>query len=182
MAGRCLNKVMLIGNLTRDPELRYTPAGTAVATFGLATNRRWKTQSGELKDEAQFHRIVVWNRLAELCAQLLTKGTRIYLEGRLQYREWTGNDNVKHQTTEIVAEDMIVLARGKAEEESLEKVEPEVDFEEIPPAETTVTPPKEEELKAEEVDDQETTPVSVDQGESKTDQEDKKEDKEEIPF
>jgi len=109
MANRCLNKVMLIGNLTRDPELRYTPNGVAVCTFGLATNRRWTTQDDQTKEEAQFHRIVAWNRLAELCAQLLAKGRRIYVEGRLQYREWTGSDNVKRQTTEIVIEDMIIL-------------------------------------------------------------------------
>jgi len=114
MANRCLNKVMLIGNLTRDPELRYTPNGVAVCSFGLATNRRWTTQDGQTKEDAQFHRIVAWNRLAELCAQLLKKGVRVFVEGRLQYREWTGADNVKRQVAEVVIEDMIILDNRQA--------------------------------------------------------------------
>jgi single-strand DNA-binding protein len=110
---RSLNKVELIGNLTRDPELRYTPAGTAVCTFGLATNRQWTTESGEKKEDAEFHRIVAWNKLAELCAQLLTKGRKVYVEGRLQSRRWTGQDQVERTTTEIVINDMIILdSRG----------------------------------------------------------------------
>ncbi|MBI3980438.1 single-stranded DNA-binding protein [Candidatus Microgenomates bacterium] len=109
MASRSLNKVTLIGNLTRDPELRFTPQGTAVCSFGLATNRYWTTESGEKKEETEFHRIVAWNKLAELCSQLLQKGRKVYVEGRLQTRNWTGNDNVAHSTTEIVIEDMILL-------------------------------------------------------------------------
>ncbi|KKQ51665.1 MAG: Single-stranded DNA-binding protein [Candidatus Woesebacteria bacterium GW2011_GWB1_39_10b] len=106
---RSLNKAELIGNLTRDPELRYTPAGTAVCTFGLATNRYWTTESGEKKEDAEFHRIVAWNKLAELCAQLLAKGRKVYIEGRLQTRRWTGQDGNERTTTEIVASDMIIL-------------------------------------------------------------------------
>jgi single-strand DNA-binding protein len=109
MSARSLNKVILIGNLTRDPELRYTPAGTAVCTFGLATNRSWVTQSGETKEETEFHRIVAWNKLGELCSQLLTKGRKIYTEGRLSTRTWTGQDGMQRTTTEIVIEDMIIL-------------------------------------------------------------------------
>ncbi len=109
MSSRSLNKVILIGNLTRDPELRYTPAGTAVCTIGLATNRSWTTQSGDTKEETEFHRIVAWNKLGELCAQLLAKGRKIYVEGRLATHSWTGQDNVQHTTTEIVIEDMIIL-------------------------------------------------------------------------
>jgi single-strand DNA-binding protein len=100
---------MLIGNLTRDPELRYTPAGMAVVSFGLATNRVWITKQGEKKEDAQFHRIVAWNKLAELCSQLLSKGRRVYVEGRIQYREITDAANVRKQVSEIVIEDMIVL-------------------------------------------------------------------------
>ena len=112
---RSLNKVELIGNLTRDPELRYTPQGTAVCTFGLATNRQWTTGEGEKKEEAEFHRIVSWNKLAELCAQLLTKGRKVYVEGRLQTRRWTGQDGNERTTTEIVINDMIILdTRGAA--------------------------------------------------------------------
>ena len=81
MATRSLNKVQLIGNLTRDPELRYTPQGTAVCTFGMATNRQWVTESGEKREEADFHRIVTWSKLAEICSQLHSKGKRVYIEG-----------------------------------------------------------------------------------------------------
>lgn len=104
---------MLIGNLTRDPELRYTPGGMAVASFGVATNRAWTTKQGEKKEDAQFHRIVAWNKLAELCSQLLGKGSRVYVEGRLQYREWVGQDNLKRQVTEIVISDMVILSPTK---------------------------------------------------------------------
>lgn len=100
---------MLIGNVTRDPELRYTPQGNAVATFGLATNRSWKTESGEVREDAEFHRLVAWNKLAELCSQLCTKGRKIYVEGRLQTRTFTGSDNLQHTITEIVIDDMILL-------------------------------------------------------------------------
>lgn len=109
MPSRCLNRVMLIGNLTRDPELRYTPAGMAVSSFGLATNRVWVTKQGERKEDAQFHRIVAWNKLAELCSQLLAKGRRIYVEGRIQYREVSDQENIKKQIAEIVIDDMIIL-------------------------------------------------------------------------
>lgn len=109
MPSRCLNRVLLIGNLTRDPELRYTPAGMAVVSFGLATNRVWVTKQGEKKEDAQFHRIVAWNKLAELCSQLLSKGRRIYVEGRIQYREITDQTGNKKQVSEIVIDDMIML-------------------------------------------------------------------------
>ncbi len=116
---RSLNKAALIGNLTRDPELRYTPQGTAVCTFGLATNRSWVTDAGEKKEEAEFHRIVSWNKLAELCSQLLTKGRKVYVEGRLSNRSWTGQDGAQRTTTEIVISDMIILdSRREREEET----------------------------------------------------------------
>ena len=106
---RSLNKVSLIGNLTRDPELRFTPQGNAVCTFGLATNRQWVTEGGEKKEDAEFHRIVSWNKLAELCSQLLSKGRKVYVEGRLQTRSWTAQDGAQRTTTEIVISDMIIL-------------------------------------------------------------------------
>ena len=106
---RSLNKVTLIGNLTRDPELRYTPQGTAVCTFGVATNREWKTEAGDKKEDVEFHRIVAWNKLAEICAQLLSKGRKVYVEGRLQTRKWAGQDEVERTTTEIVISDMLIL-------------------------------------------------------------------------
>ena len=109
MGARSLNRVQLIGNLTRDPELRYTPSGTAVCSVGLATNRSWTTDTGEKREETEFHRIVAWNKLAELCSQLLTKGRKVYVEGRLTTRTWTGQDGNQRTTTEIVIDDMILL-------------------------------------------------------------------------
>lgn len=109
MSSRSLNKVQLIGNLTRDPELRYTPTGAAVCTLGLATNRSWTTESGEKKEETEFHRVVAWNKLAELCSQLLVKGRKIYVEGRLRTNSWQAQDGTQRFTTEVVIEDMIIL-------------------------------------------------------------------------
>jgi single-strand DNA-binding protein len=106
---RSLNKATLIGNLTRDPELRFTPQGAAVCTFGVATNRQWTTESGEKKEDVEFHRIVSWNKLAELCAQLLAKGRKVYVEGRLQTRSWNAQDGAQRTTTEIVISSMIIL-------------------------------------------------------------------------
>ncbi len=114
MSSRSLNKVQLIGNLTRDPELRYTPQGTAVCTFGLATNRSWATEGGEKREETEFHRIVAWNKLAELCSQLLFKGRKVYVEGRLQTRTWTAQDGTQRQATEVVIEEMIILDSKQA--------------------------------------------------------------------
>lgn len=109
MASRSLNKVLLIGNLTRDPELRYTPQGTAVCTFGLATNRSWTTEDNQKHEDTEFHNIVCWNRLAEIVAEYLNKGKQVYVEGRLSTREWEGQDGVKRRTTEIVANEVIFL-------------------------------------------------------------------------
>ncbi len=110
---RSLNRVQLIGNLTRDPELRYTPQGTGVCTFGLATNRSWTTDNGDKKEEAEYHKIVAWNKLGELCSQLLSKGRKVYVEGRLATRSWTGQDGSQKSTTEIVIDDMIILDSRK---------------------------------------------------------------------
>jgi single-strand DNA-binding protein len=145
---RSLNKVILIGNLTRDPELRYTPQGTAVATIGLATNRQWKTESGDTRDEAEYHRLVVWDKLAEICAQFLKKGRKAYFEGRLQTRKWAGQDGVEKQTTEIVVTDMIVLDSKPAGEETTEFVAEE----EKPKAKVEAKKTKKEEKEAEEVE------------------------------
>jgi single-strand DNA-binding protein len=110
---RSLNKVTLIGNLTRDPELRYTPQGTAVCSFGIATNRQWSTDTGEKKEDVEFHNVVAWNKLAEICSQILSKGRKVYVDGRLQTNTWTGDDDVKRSRTEIVINEMIALdSRG----------------------------------------------------------------------
>ncbi len=105
---RSINKVILVGNLTRDPELKYTPQGHAVCTFGLATNREWLS-NGEKQESADFHNIVAWNKLGELCSQLLTKGDKAYLEGRIQTRTWQGDDGKKNYRTEIVIDEMLIL-------------------------------------------------------------------------
>jgi len=106
---RSLNRVQLIGNLTRDPELRYTPNGAAVCSFGIATNRSWNTDSGEKREEVDFHNIVAWNKLAEICSQYLVKGRKAYVEGRLTTRNWTSNDGQQKTRTEVVIDDMIIL-------------------------------------------------------------------------
>lgn len=108
MATRSWNRVELIGNLTRDPELRYTPSGAAVVTFTIATNRTYVTD-GEKREDVDYHRCVAWNKLAELCVQLLKKGNRTFVSGRLQNRSWEAADGQTKQVTEIVVEDMLVL-------------------------------------------------------------------------
>src|SRR3989338_3469696 len=119
---RSLNKVTLIGNLTRDPELRYTPSGTAVTTFTIATNRQWKTESGDSKEDAEFHRVVAWDKLAEICAQFLKKGKQAYVEGRLQTRKWQTKEGEDKYTTEVVISEMILL--GRFDDEPKAKKEP----------------------------------------------------------
>lgn len=110
MSVRSLNKVMLIGNLTRDPNLRYTPNNTAVCSFGLATNRSWTSADGGDKQErVEYHNIVAWSKLADICGQLLHKGDKVYVEGRLQTRDWKGDDGVERKTTEVVIDNMILL-------------------------------------------------------------------------
>jgi single-strand DNA-binding protein len=111
MSSRSLNLVQLIGNLTRDPELRYTPNGTAVCTIGIATNRTWTTQDGgEKQEDTQYHRIVTWSKLAEICGKLLKKGSKVYVQGRLQTRKWQTKDGAERETTEIVADNVILLS------------------------------------------------------------------------
>lgn len=154
MASRSWNRVELIGNLTRDPELRYTPNGAAVCTFGIATNRTFVTE-GEKKEEVDFHRLVAWNKLAELCNQLLKKGNRVFVSGRLQTRSWEGQDGQTRQVTEIVIEDMILLtpkgnsdyaASPDSDAEPVKKEEPKEDVsavEEEPEKEKEETEEKE---------------------------------------
>jgi single-strand DNA-binding protein len=104
-----LNKVMIIGNLTRDPELRNTPSGQTVASFSVATNFVWTDQSGQQQKKTEFHNIIAWRKLADICAKYLHKGSKVFIEGRLQTTDWTGQDGVKRYRTEIVTENMIML-------------------------------------------------------------------------
>lgn len=141
---RSINKAIIVGNLTRDPEMRYTPNGQAVTSFGVATNRRWTTNEGEQREETEFHNVVAWGKLAEICSQLLKKGRKVYIEGRLQTRSWEGKDGVTRRRTEIVTRDMVVLdkrATEAAAEAGGEYVVPEK-----APAEPLVEAPPEEEL------------------------------------
>lgn len=112
-----LNRAQLIGNLTRDPELKQIPGGQAVATFGIATNFSWKDQSGERQTKTEFHNIVAWRKLGEICGQYLKKGSKVFIEGRIQTRDWEAEDGTKRYRTEIVADNMIMLdSRGNAME------------------------------------------------------------------
>ncbi len=106
---KSLNRVQLLGNLTRDPELRYTPSGRAVASFAIATNRSWTTDTGEKREEVDFHNIVAWGKLGEICSQFLAKGRKAYVEGRLTTRSWTAPDGAQKTRTEVVIDDMILL-------------------------------------------------------------------------
>lgn len=104
-----LNKAMIIGNVTRDPELKTTSSGQNVVSFSVATNLVWNDQSGNQQKKTEFHNIIAWRKLAEICAKYLNKGSKVYIEGRLQTSDWTGNDGVKRYRTEIVADNMIML-------------------------------------------------------------------------
>ena len=107
-----VNKVILVGNLGADPQLRYTPAGTAVANFNLATTERFTNKSGEREARTEWHRIVTWARLAEICNEYLKKGKQVYIEGRLQTRSWEDKEGNKKYTTEVVATNMVMLGRA----------------------------------------------------------------------
>ncbi|OQA57750.1 MAG: Single-stranded DNA-binding protein ssb [Candidatus Omnitrophica bacterium ADurb.Bin277] len=109
-----LNKVMLIGNLTRDPELRYLPSGQAVTTFTIACNRTYMAKTGEKKEEVSFIRIVVWARRAEVCNEYLKKGSSVFVEGRLQSRSWDAPDGSKRSAVEVIADNVQFLSRGGA--------------------------------------------------------------------
>jgi len=105
---------MIIGRLTKDPEVRTTPNGTSVASFSVATNFVWTDASGQKQEKVEYHDVVVWRKLAEICGQYLTKGSKIYIEGRLETRSWEGQDGVKRYRTEIIADNMIMLDRAGA--------------------------------------------------------------------
>ena len=135
-----LNMAQIIGNLTRDPELRQTPSGANVATLSVATNRKWKGADGTPTEEVEYHSVVIWNRLAEIAGQYLKKGSKVYFEGRLKTRSWEDPDGKKNYRTEIVAENMVMLdSRGAA---------PAAATQEAPSA-----PPPEKEEKKVSVDD-----------------------------
>ena len=143
------NKAFVLGNVTRDPELRRTTSGHAVATFGLATNRVWKDASGQQQRQAEFHNIVAWGRLAEICAQYLKKGSLVFIEGRIQTRSWQDQQGQKRFRTEIVAETMQMGPKGAGSNASSgsgdEKADEEIATVQLPSADD------EEEIKPEEI-------------------------------
>lgn len=106
---RSLNKVQLIGNLGADPEIRSTTSGTRVATLSIATSRRWNDRQGQQQEKTEWHRVVCWDKLAEICERFLKRGDRIYVEGSIEYRQWDGQDGQKKYTTEIRARELIML-------------------------------------------------------------------------
>jgi single-strand DNA-binding protein len=109
-----LNRATLIGRLTRDPELRSTPNGRSVASFSVATSRAWTDQNGQKQKESEFHNVVMWSKLADIAGQYLRKGAKVYIEGRLKTRDWTGQDGVKRYRTEIIADNMIMLDSARS--------------------------------------------------------------------
>ncbi len=131
------NKVYLMGNLTRDPDLRYIPSGAAVTTFDMAVNRIYTTQSGEKKKDTCFIRIVVWGKMAEVCGEYLSKGSPVFVEGRLQSRSWVGQNGQKRFTIEVVASNVQFL-RLKAQAGAIEPPVPETQFDTKPPLEEDI--------------------------------------------
>lgn len=127
---RGLNKIMIIGNLGRDPEMRYTPSGRPVTTFVVATSRTWNTAEGEKRVETEWFNVVAWSSLAEICKQHLTKGAQVYVEGRLQTRHWEDTEGNKHISVEIVASEMILL--GDRRESESTPVEETIEEDEFP--------------------------------------------------
>jgi single-strand DNA-binding protein len=126
MAQRSLNKVMLLGNLGRDPEVRYTSSGKAVTTFTVATSLRWRDQEGNDQERTEWHRVVAWGRLGEICGEYLSKGKQVYIEGRIQTRDWEDQDGNKRTTIEIIANDIIMLggagaSQGRGSEDTQKK-------------------------------------------------------------
>ncbi len=128
---RGLNKVMIIGNLGREPEMRYTPSGRPVTTFSVATSRTWNTSEGEKHVETEWFNVVAWSNLAEICKQYLTKGQQVYIEGRLQTRHWDDQEGNKHTSVEIVANEMIILGERREAGETAAEAE-NVEEEEFP--------------------------------------------------
>jgi len=126
---RGLNKVMIIGRLGRDPEMRYTPSGKPVTSFSVATNRSWVNAEGERCEDTEWFNVVAWGNLAEICKQYLTKGQQVYIEGRLQTRGWEDQDGKKHYRTELVANEMIMLGERRGTETTEEAWGNEAEFE-----------------------------------------------------
>ena len=132
---RGLNKVMIIGHLGREPEMRYTPSGRPVTSFNVATTRSWNSPDGERREETEWFNVVAWGNLAEICKQYLNKGQQVYVEGRLQTRRWEDQEGKKHFTTEVVANEMIMLGERptrNSSESAAPSHEPPLEDDEFP--------------------------------------------------
>ncbi len=133
---RGLNKVMIIGNLGKEPELRYTPSGRPVTTFSVAVSRSWKSSNGEHRSETEWFKIVAWGKLAEICKEYLHKGQQVYIEGRLQTRQWEDKEGQQRTTVELIANEMTMLGERRdktsAEDNSAEYAPPDIDEDEFP--------------------------------------------------
>jgi len=161
MSARSLNKVMLIGNLTRDPDVRYTPTGTSVASFAIATNRSWTpADGGEKQERVDYHNIVAWSKLADICGQLLHKGDKVYVEGRLQTRDWKAQDGTDRKITEIVIDTMMLLRSTRSSSEMTAESDSDDDEAEEKPARSKKKSAKAEVVE-EPVDDQVSDAQSV---------------------
>ena len=143
-----LNRATILGRLTRDPELKTIPSGKAVASFAIATNKVWTDQSGNKQEQVEFHNCVLWGKLGEIAGQYLTKGKRIYLEGRIQTRDWVGKDGVKKYRTEIVADNMIMLDGPRGSEKSGGGNAPQANVQNAP---SSFDANSEEEIKVEDI-------------------------------
>jgi single-strand DNA-binding protein len=172
---RSLNKVMIIGNLSRDPIIRTTPNGATVCTFGIATNTAWKDENGELKERTEFHNIVSWNKLAEICAQILCVGMLVYLEGEIRTRSWDDEKGVRHYRSEVRISDMKLLDnKGKSG----------LGLEEAKSAGEKLATSKRSESTEEKKEKKEKKEIIVEKKEEKVEKEEKKEDvaPEDLPF
>ncbi len=133
---RGLNKVMIIGNLGRDPKMRYTPSSRPVTTFSVAVNRSWKSPNGEHRSETEWFKIVAWGKLAEICNEYLKKGQQVYIEGRLKTRQWEDKEGQKHSTVELIANEMTMLSdrhiKNQEEDNAVEDAPPDIDEDEFP--------------------------------------------------
>ncbi len=144
-----VNQTTLLGNLTRDPELRYTPSGNPVISFSIATNRYWKNDAGEKQEAVDYHNIVFWGKAAEIIAQFVSKGNKIYVQGRLQTRSWEGKDGVKKYSTEVVGKEFILLTPKKQAPPAEESAEPKPS--EKPTTEKPKKKPKQEKITADDI-------------------------------
>ena len=133
---RGLNKVMIIGNLGKEPELRYTPSGRPVTTFSVAVSRSWKSSNGEHRSETEWFKVVAWGKLAEICKEYLHKGQQVYIEGRLQTRQWEDKEGLQRTTVELIANEMTMLGerreKSQSNENSAEDMPPVIEEDEFP--------------------------------------------------